>query len=146
MQMQPFDGTTGIGKWAVEAAVIFRSGCKRPRCQQTGWVCCHQSRVGPSGKMWLTLLDSIDGCDRRLAFASQEFAVSTSGNLSEGDKRDSKSDMPDPRHGPPSPANPTETGQGTSRRGYFAPEPASRTRPVCVCRESAVVRLLANLF
>ncbi|KAK4132632.1 hypothetical protein BT67DRAFT_83276 [Trichocladium antarcticum] len=46
--------------------------------------------------------------------------------LSEGDKRDSKSDMPKPLR-----RFQYMMGGGTACRGYFAPEPASRTRPPC---------------
>jgi len=54
----------------------------------------------------------------------------TGGVLSEGEKRDSKGDMPDPLCRSPRLVNPRgDTREASACRGDFAPEPASRTRP-----------------
>lgn len=56
--------------------------------------------------------------------------VTTSGVLSEGEKRDSKGDMPETKPLRGRDKNPTAVTHGDGLgRGYFAPEPASRTRP-----------------
>ena len=56
----------------------------------------------------------------------------TGGVLSEGEKRDSKGDMPDPLCRSPRLVNPRgDIREASACRGDFAPEPASRTRPVC---------------
>jgi len=54
------------------------------------------------------------------------------GILSEGDKRDSKGDMPRPFSSRQYASEREQLG-----RGYFAPEPASRTRPRRICRPLA---------
>lgn len=53
-------------------------------------------------------------------------SVRSSGDLSEGDKRDSKSDMPGFWVRSVTSSNTRSAPRG---RGYFAPEPACRTRP-----------------
>lgn len=123
----------------VRKPCVHNHGCSRvSRADVTWTIGCFRTRSCDDRDSDWVITTNL-GVDRQVYIAgalpwlgyprpSHLGAVPSSGILSEGDKRDSKGDMPEPPHGSP-PLQFSGTEEGTACRGDFAPEPASRTRP-----------------